>query len=309
MVKRSFFVLFLLLPCLVFTTEAFCGSNLDYPEIRILSRDDMLFIQLQDDVESYYRLSHERQGAKNPPLGLFIYRRKPSDDLFSLNARLNLPYDSIATLNGIEYPDRATRLDRVLIANQPGIFIHDPPRTELEQMMLGSRIERGMTPEKLVVWRDGARENYSFFRGSQFSDLERAYFLRILFRFPIVAGTVTSRYGPRRDPFSGNREFHSGIDIGAPIGTDVHAAREGTVTDVGNNPVLGTYMVLTHPGGCQTVYGHLSAINATLGQKVRSADVIAKVGQSGLATGPHLHFEVRLHGESTDPYPLLRAKR
>ncbi len=284
------------------------ATGVEYPEIRVLSRDDMLFIQLQDDVESFYRLSHERQETRTPPVGLFLYRRKPAEDLFFLNARLNLPYDTIATLNGIEYPGHAARLERVLIANQPGIFIHDPPRTELEQMMLGSRLDQGKTCEKLVVWRDGAKEAFSFFRGSQFTDVERAYFLRILFRFPIVAGAVTSRYGPRQNPFSGHREFHGGIDIGASFGTDVHAAREGTVSETGESPALGNYLVLTHPGGCQTVYGHLSAINVTLGTKVRSSDVIGKVGQSGLSTGPHLHFEVRLKGGSTDPYPLLRMK-
>jgi murein DD-endopeptidase MepM/ murein hydrolase activator NlpD len=302
MVKTSCFALVM---SLLTASAAFCGSSADYPEIRVLSRDDTLFIQLQDDVESYYRVSQKRGETKILPLGLYVYHRKPSEDLFSLNARMNLPYDSIATLNGIENPDRA----RVLIANQPGIFIHDPPRTELEHMMLASRAEKGLTGERLVVWREGVKENFSFFRGSQFSDLERAYFLRILYRFPITAGAITSRYGLRRDPFSGNPEFHSGIDIAAPTGTDVHAAREGVVTETGDSPVLGAYIVLTHPGGCQTVYGHLSAINVNLDQRVHSSDVIGKVGRSGLATGPHLHFEVRLRGRTEDPCPLLRVKR
>jgi murein DD-endopeptidase MepM/ murein hydrolase activator NlpD len=280
-----------------------------YPEMSSLTRDDPLFVQLQDDIALSYRASRERKAPDLPPPAIFTYRRKPSEDLFSLNARLNLPYDAIATLNSMESASSINNLDRVLICSRPGIFIHDPPRTELEQMMLGSRINGGLVPQKLVVWRYGFKETYSFFPGSMFNEVERAYFLHILFRFPISQGTITSRYGARANPFSGHPEFHNGIDIGAPIGTEVCAAREGKVAEVGSSPSLGAYVILAHPGGFRTVYGHLSAISVTLGVEVRTGAVIGKVGMTGLSTGPHLHFEVRAKGGSTDPSPYLLVKK
>ena len=107
---------------------------------------------------------------------------------------------------------------------------------------------------------DGRREPVSFFPDESFSRIERAFFLRILSRNPIDKGRVTSLYGWRSDPFTGSREFHGGLDISAPDGTAVHAARDGRVEEVGTSDELGRYVVLTHPGGYQTVYGHLSAI-------------------------------------------------
>ena len=285
------------------------GAAGDYPQILSLSRDDMLFVQLEDDIESFYRISRQREPESPPPLGIFTYQRKQTEDLFSLNARLNLSYETLATLNGIESPQAMGRLDSILISSQPGIFVSDPPRTELEQMILGSRLQQGKLPRKVVVWRCAKRQNLSFFPGSQFSDVERAFFLRILFRFPIAEGSITSRYGPRQNPFSGHPEFHGGIDIGAHEGTEVHAARDGTVSERAVSPILGNYLVVSHPGGYQTVYGHLSAFNVTLGQEVSAGSVIGRVGNTGLATGPHLHFEVRNRGATEDPFLVLRVKR
>jgi murein DD-endopeptidase MepM/ murein hydrolase activator NlpD len=282
---------------------------IDYPEIRVLSRADLLFVQLENEVESFYRASLEKQPPSLPPLNIFTYKWNPSEDLFTISARLSLPYDSIATLNGIETTAGLEKLDRILIPSQPGIFVSDPPRTELERMILDSRLDGENEPQKLMLWVGGVKCPMLFFPGSALSDMERAYFLCILFRFPIAQGSITSRYGPRANPFSGNPEFHNGLDIGAAEGTEVHAARDGSVADKGTSPVLGNYLIISHPGGYQTVYGHLSAFSVNLGQEVAAGEVIGKVGHTGQATGPHLHFEIRTRGLRTDPFPLLRVKK
>ena len=139
-----------------------------------------------------------------------------------------------------------------------------------------------------------------------FSAIERAYFLRILYRNPVDKGRITSLYGWRSDPFTGAREFHGGLDIGAPEGTPVHAAREGTVEEVGTNDEYGLFVVITHPGGYQTLYGHLSSINATIGEEVSTGYILGAVGHTGRATGPHLHFEVRTKAGTRDPLQLIR---
>jgi murein DD-endopeptidase MepM/ murein hydrolase activator NlpD len=309
-----------------------CASSpaAEYPEMKTLTRDDPLYVQLQAELDSWYRLSLDRvtpragdstapwagnrtaPSAKRPvpsPLALFSYRRRNGEDLFSLNARLNLPYDTLVTLNAAASRVEFDSLTHVLVPTRPGLFVSDPPTTALEDMMLSSRVARGLTHERIVVQRGGRKAGLWFFPGESFNAVERAYFLQILYDFPIVRGKITSRYGSRADPFTGDVSFHNGIDIGAPEGTAVHAARDGSVAEVGTSPVLGTYIVITHPGGWQTVYGHLSSVAVADGANVARDAVVGTVGSTGKATGPHLHFEVRRKGSAVDPFPLLAVKK
>jgi murein DD-endopeptidase MepM/ murein hydrolase activator NlpD len=297
---------------LVFSLACACSLAAEYPQMKTLTRDDPLYAQLQAELDTWYRLSQDRvtPAAQRPvssPLAIFSYRRRTGEDLFSLNARLNLPYDTLVTLNAAASRAEFDGLARVLVPSRPGLFVSDPPATALEDMMLSSRA--GLVCERIVVQRGGGTAGLWFFPGESFNAVERAYFLQILYDFPIVRGKITSRYGSRADPFTGENAFHSGIDIGAAAGTAVHAARDGSVAEVGTNPVLGTYVVITHPGGWQTVYGHLSSAAVSVGAKVALGAVVGAVGSTGKATGPHLHFEVRRKGSAVDPFPLLAIKK
>ena len=120
-----------------------------------------------------------------------------------------------------------------------------------------------------------------------------------------VNGTLTSGYGMREHPVYGEESFHYGEDIAAPEGTPVYAALDGTVEAAGVGEMSGNYVRLSHTGGRETLYCHLSAVNVTEGVFVRRGDVIGFVGETGLATGPHLHFELHVDGKKTDPAPLL----
>jgi murein DD-endopeptidase MepM/ murein hydrolase activator NlpD len=286
---------------------------LEYPEIRSLTRDDLLFVQQQAEVEQYYRASRVIGGGEAPPLGLFVYRKRAADDLFSLNARLGLPYDTLATLNGAADTRGFARLSKIIVPTQPGLFVHVPPRTPLEQMVASSREAAGVPGQPLLVSKEGRAERMTFYAGEMFSSVERAYFLGILFSFPVTfsvtRGMVSSRFGMRSDPFTGRQEFHNGLDIAAPSGTPVRAAREGTVSETGFSETLGNYVVVSHPGGWETVYGHLSVIRGMVKGEVQAGQEIGLVGTTGRATGPHLHFEVRRKGSATDPFPLLAAAR
>jgi murein DD-endopeptidase MepM/ murein hydrolase activator NlpD len=139
--------------------------------------------------------------------------------------------------------------------------------------------------------------------------VERAFFLNILFRFPLPLGELTSGYGPRPNPLTGSPEYHHGVDIAAPEGIEVQAARDGQVEQAGFDPVLGNVVVLAHEGGYQTVYGHLRRILVSLNQRVRSGMIVGEVGSTGRVTGAHLHFEVRRKGSSRDPLPLLPPRK
>ena len=117
---------------------------------------------------------------------------------------------------------------------------------------------------------------------------------------------VTSEFGYRRDPFTGERKGHSGMDLAVPTGTSVRAALPGTVTvSTYNRGGYGYYVMIDHGGGLATLYGHCSQLLARVGQTVEAGDVIALSGSTGRSTGPHLHFEVRVNGERTNPRSYL----
>ena len=116
-----------------------------------------------------------------------------------------------------------------------------------------------------------------------------------------LTGTVTDRFGYRQDPNGGGTRFHYGLDIAADEGAVITAFAAGTVTAVGDSAELGNYVTVQHEGGFATLYAHCSRITASSGQQVRPGDPIAEVGQTGNATGPHLHFELHKDGVYVNP--------
>lgn len=119
--------------------------------------------------------------------------------------------------------------------------------------------------------------------------------------------TVTSNYGMRVHPVTGERKLHNGIDIGAPTGADVVASIAGTVA-LSSSAAGGLQITITgdNPSPVKVGYAHLSARSVTNGQRVKRGDIIGKVGATGQVTGPHLHFTVTdPFGEKLDPKPLL----
>jgi murein DD-endopeptidase MepM/ murein hydrolase activator NlpD len=122
-----------------------------------------------------------------------------------------------------------------------------------------------------------------------------------------VEGRVGSSFGQREDPFNGEGKFHSGIDIEAAYGTPVRASADGDVSGAAMGAGYGREVVLNHGHDVITVYGHLSAIAVVTGQHVTRGQVIGYVGQSGRATGPHLHYEVRVHNVPVNPHKYLRS--
>ena len=121
-----------------------------------------------------------------------------------------------------------------------------------------------------------------------------------------IEGVVTSSFGEREDPFNGEGAFHAGIDISAPYGTPVRATADGNVLDESMGSGYGRQVILDHGHDVISVYGHLSASAVVAGQHVIRGQVIGYVGRSGRATGPHLHYEVRVHNVPVNPHKYLR---
>lgn len=121
-----------------------------------------------------------------------------------------------------------------------------------------------------------------------------------------VDGVITSRYGSRRDPFHGQHRHHDGLDIAAEKGSPVRAVRDGVVRSAGTRDGYGNVVVVDHGDGLQTLYAHCDTLTVREGARVQAGQAIATVGDTGRATGPHLHFEVRLEGASVNPEGVLR---
>ena len=116
-----------------------------------------------------------------------------------------------------------------------------------------------------------------------------------------VKGWVTSGFGPRVSPFTEKPAWHDGLDIGAAANAPVQAPAQGRVTSVGFDPKLGNVVKLDHGFGIETLYGHLAKSLVKEGQRVKRGDVVGLVGSTGLATGPHLHYMVKVNGQTFDP--------
>lgn len=121
---------------------------------------------------------------------------------------------------------------------------------------------------------------------------------------PLAEMHITSAYGYRLHPITGALDFHTGIDLAAAKGTNIRAAYPGTVKEVGESAIYGNYIVLSH-GNMETGYSHCESIVAREGVVVRQGETIAKVGSTGVSTGPHLHFDLRVDGTLVDPLWLL----
>lgn len=120
------------------------------------------------------------------------------------------------------------------------------------------------------------------------------------FRRP-VNGRITSGYGMRVHPILHSRRMHTGIDIGAPTGTPIHAAGNGMVVSTGWRGGYGNCIIVDHGNGRATLYAHCSSISARSGQVVKAGQTIGRVGSTGFSTGPHLHWEVRINGRPVNP--------
>lgn len=125
---------------------------------------------------------------------------------------------------------------------------------------------------------------------------------------PLDNMRLTSGYGMRSHPVLGGRRQHNGVDLAAPTGTPVYATADGRVGMAQWYSSYGNYVQIEHGGELQTRFAHLSSYTVQPGEMVRKGDLIGYVGSTGRSTGPHLHYEVRVAGESVDPTPYMTTQ-
>lgn len=171
------------------------------------------------------------------------------------------------------------------------------------RILSAEMVNRGKTQQALWFKEDGAgKGSYYDFDGQS---LRKAYLIE-----PLPFTRVTSGFGMRQHPVLGGQRDHAGIDFGAPTGTPVRTVGDGVVEFSGVQRGYGNVIYIKHPNGKDsTVYGHLSRINVQVGERVTQGEKIGEVGATGIATGPHLHFEFRVNNEPLDPSEMLAAQR
>ncbi|HHY17506.1 MAG TPA: M23 family metallopeptidase [Firmicutes bacterium] len=247
---------------------------------------------------------------QEPQVRLVSYKVQPGDTLTQIAKSFNTTVNSITAINGLTTPDKI------------------PLGTILAIMENGSgticRVEKGDTlseiskvygvPVDKIMQVNGLSDPQSLSPGQLLllpgakvtaTSLEIAAASRSSsFSWPLT-GRVTDGYGWRIHPITGKRQFHEGIDIAAPLGTAIKAAAGGTVSFAGWSNGYGRLVVIRHSDGYETRYGHLSRYAVSKGQRISKSEILGYVGQSGDATGPHVHFEIRVSGRAKNPRNYL----
>ncbi|GAB6392087.1 MAG: M23 family peptidase [Treponematales bacterium] len=265
--------------------------------------------------EAYQDGSGETPGASgavpgSPPtvVTYSVYTIAPGDTINAVAGSRGLYEDTLLSVNHITN-SRVVRVNQViLIPNQNGILYTVKKGDTLDSIAKAHNVEAaGITAaNELFPGKEAAPGSSLFIPGAR---MDRAVLLAIngsLFITP-VNGRFTSHYGFRRSPFTGARQWHDGIDFAAPLGTPVKAAMPGTVESVAyDDPVFGINVTVRHHSGYKTRYCHLNEAAVQPGVHVAASTVIGYVGNTGISTGPHLHFTVYKNGGTINPRMVLR---
>jgi murein DD-endopeptidase MepM/ murein hydrolase activator NlpD len=196
-----------------------------------------------------------------------VHEVRPGENLYRIGKAYGISHRELARVNDLANPDRVEVGQRLFI---PGA-----------KRVLPVNV---ITPQRAVADAPEARD---FPRDEG------------VFIWPLASGTLTSSFGPR------GQSFHDGIDIGAPPGTPVHAAREGKVIYADTLRGYGNVVIVEHDGGYATVYAHNEDNLVHAGDHVRQGDTVAHLGRSGRTSGPNLHFEVRKDNIARNPIYFL----
>jgi murein DD-endopeptidase MepM/ murein hydrolase activator NlpD len=249
----------------------------------------------------------EPEEFSKPQMLLYAaYTVKSGDTISDLARNFGLNQDTLISYNEIKQ-SRFLQIGQVLkIPNQDGLLYTVKKGDTLAAIAEKYQTDTGtiqtvneLFSEHITV---GSR---IFIPGARLDWMDLQEINGDLFMWPVY-GYLTSLYGYRASPFTGARQFHSGIDIGAAMGTPIRAAMGGRVIVVAYDDSYGNYVVITHHGGYRTLYGHMNVVRVKPGAYVAAGERIGEVGSTGRSTGPHLHFTVYKNGVTVNPRALLK---
>ena len=286
--------------------------EINFPKERMakipeLKSKDTMFKEYSYVVEDNYK-----NIINNKPIDMLFFTYTVEDDstLLEIASRCNITYDTIATINRMENITSSIKGHTLILPTAPGLFINKNESDNALEILLHEEYFDSIR-DGTVLYKIGKNE-FFYLSDKKFSPTIRSYFLDASLSLPIDRKQfwISSEFGRRKQPFTGEFKNHNGIDLAANTGTPVHAIKDAVVAGViTGDPTFGNYIILSHDNGKMTsIYAHLSKMNVTKGQRIKKGEVIGKVGQTGMATGPHLHFEIRQGGVPLDPQSKLRLK-
>ncbi len=238
------------------------------------------------------------------PIRYFEYQVSSGDSLWTIAKKFQVSVDSIysANINRIKNPHILSAGLLLRIPSNMGIVKEINSIEQINNLLmqfdideLSLLIANGVsTKEELINKKE------IFLPNVELPQAEKLQAYGIAFAIP-TKGYISSRFGYRKDPFTGLRRFHTGIDISNAWGTPIYAAYDGVVIFAGEKGGYGLCIIISHPLGYTTLYGHLSKILIKVGQRVSKGSKIALMGSSGRSTGSHLHFEIRKFDKYLNP--------
>jgi murein DD-endopeptidase MepM/ murein hydrolase activator NlpD len=253
--------------------------------------------------------TEEAEFAEYPSLSYQVYRVKEGDMIEPLAAQFGVTQDTLISVNNIKNT-RNIQIGQYLKVPPLSGILHTTKGDSETIEAIAKKYE--VSPEKfagvnnLTVSQVLDAGMVLFVPDAELDWMTRQEINGDLFLWPIHAWYyISSRYAWRNSPFTGARTFHNGMDMAAPLGTNIYAALAGTVSSIGYNETYGNYIILSHHSGYQTLYGHMSSVSVSRGQYVWTNTVIGRVGSTGQSTGPHLHFTVFKNGITVNPASLL----
>jgi murein DD-endopeptidase MepM/ murein hydrolase activator NlpD len=257
-------------------------------------------------VDAVLGIPEPKEFSKPRMLLYAAYTVKSGDTISDLARNFGLNQDTLISYNEVKQ-SRLLQIGQVLkIPNQDGLLYTVKKGDTLAGVAEKYQTDTGTIQTVNELFSEtitaGSR---IFIPGARLDWMDLQEINGDLFTWPVY-GYLTSLYGYRASPFTGARQFHSGIDIGAAKGTAIRAAMGGRVIAVGYDDSYGNYVVITHHGGYRTLYGHMNVARVKPGAYVAAGDRIGDVGSTGRSTGPHLHFTVYKNGVTVNPRSLLK---
>jgi murein DD-endopeptidase MepM/ murein hydrolase activator NlpD len=243
------------------------------------------------------------------PLSIMRYKVKTGDTLERIASRFAMELDTLSSLNrpGGRGVHNLTVGEEILIPNQDGIYV--AVNGDFEAICR----KYGLAPQDVlaansIAGPEPVKGTPVFFPGAMHQGYELSLSYGVAIASPLH-GWLSSPFGYREDPFTGAPSRHRGIDIAAPEGNVVRSASDGVVSAASYSDVLGNFVEVRSPLGFRYIYGHFSVILTRTGARVSQGSPLGRVGSTGHATGPHLHFEVWKDGVLQNPLKYLPGVR
>ncbi|AJR16072.1 LysM peptidoglycan-binding domain-containing M23 family metallopeptidase [Leptospira interrogans] len=266
-------------------------KNLDY--------NNQSVKRLREDIKNNLKVSISNlERSELTSLEFYRYIVKKEDNFFKIMARTGMDIDTISSVNSLASPYDIYPGMELLIPNMRGVY--DSDERENSFLIRKKLSKKYKLAEKFISFDEDKK--LWFIPGKGLPKEERSFFYGVAFYRPLGSeGIISSRFGKRKDPFTRKETFHGGLDMAAEEGTPVYASADGEVYFSDKKGGYGNLIILGHKLGYETLYGHLSSISVRPGEKVHKGQKIGEVGQTGRATGNHLHFEVRRFNQRQKP--------